>query len=47
MINIRKELPEIFDEFKDKRRESFLKVKEIKDKNIPVIGIFCTFSRKR
>lgn len=43
MINIRKDLPEIFDEFKDKRRESFLKVKEIKDKNIPVIGIFCTF----
>ena len=43
MINIRKDLPEIFDIFKDKRRELFLKVKEIKDKNIPVIGIFCTF----
>lgn len=43
MIDVKKELPEIFDEFQDARKNSFLKVKEVKEKNIPVIGKFCTF----
>ncbi len=43
MIDIKKELPEIFDDFADSRKEAFLKVKEIKDANIPVVGVFCTF----
>lgn len=43
MIDIQKELPEIFDDFADSRKEAFLKVKEVKDQDIPVIGQFCTF----
>lgn len=43
MIDLKKELPEIFNEFGDKRRNAFLEVKKIKDKNIPVVGVFCTF----
>lgn len=43
MIELRKDLPEIFEEFADARREAFLKVKEIKDQDIPVVGVFCTF----
>lgn len=38
-----KELPEIFDEFAQQRKNSFLTVKELKEKDIPIIGIFCTF----
>lgn len=41
-----KELPEIFEEFAQQRRNSFLTVKEFKDQNIPVIGTFCTFFPK-
>lgn len=43
MIDIRKDLPEVFTEFKESRQNSFLKVKELKDKNIPIVGVFCTF----
>ena len=43
MIDIQKDLPEIFEEFAEARRNAFLKVKEVKDKNIPVVGVFCTF----
>lgn len=43
MISLQKELPEIFDEFAEARRNAFLKVKEVKDSNIPVVGVFCTF----
>ncbi len=42
-MDIRKELPEIFDDFAEGRRNAFLKVKEVKDKDIPVIGVYCTF----
>lgn len=37
------ELPEVFKEFAEQRRNSFLTVKEIKDSGIPVIGTFCTY----
>ncbi len=43
MVDLKKELPEVFNDFQESRQNAFLKVKEIKDKNIPVIGIFCTF----
>lgn len=43
MINLQKELPEIFEDFAEARRNAFLKVKEVKDQNIPVVGVFCTF----
>lgn len=42
-MDLKKNLPEIFDEFAEGRRNAFLSVKEQKDKNIPVIGIFCTY----
>lgn len=42
-MELKKNLPEIFEEFAEARQNSFLSVKEIKDKNIPVIGIFCTY----
>ena len=32
-------LPEIFEEFGEKKREAFLEIKEYKDKGIPVIGL--------
>lgn len=43
MIDIKKELPEIFNDFAESRQNAFLTVKEIKEKDIPVIGVFCTF----
>lgn len=43
MIDLKKNLPEIFEEFSEKRRAAFLEVKKIKDENIPVVGVFCTF----
>ena len=43
MVDLKKELPEVFNDFADSRKNAFLKVKEIKDKNVPIIGIFCTF----
>lgn len=33
-----KELPEIFEEFAEQRQRSFLVMKEVKDKGIPVVG---------
>ena len=42
-IAIKKDLPQIFDDFADTRQDAFLKIKEVKDQGIPVIGEFCTF----
>lgn len=42
-MDLVKELPEVFEEFAEQRRNSFIAVKEIKEKNIPVIGVFCTY----
>ena len=39
-MEIIKDLPEIFDEFEDKKKQSFLKVKEYKEKQIPIIGAY-------
>ncbi len=38
-----KNLPEIFEDFAEGRRNSFLNVKKIKEQDKPVIGIFCTY----
>ena len=38
-----KDLPEIFEEFAEQRQKSFLVMKEVKDKGIPVIGAYCTY----
>lgn len=37
-----KALPEIFEDFAEQRKNSFLTMKELKDKNVPVIGAYCT-----
>lgn len=43
MVELKKELPEIFEEFAEQRKNSFLAIKEIKEKDIPVVGVFCTY----
>ena len=40
-MNIIKELPEIFEDFAEQRKESFLRVKECKDQHIAVFGAYC------
>ena len=42
-MEIRKELPEIFDEFAEARRNGFIAAKNLKEKNIPMVGTFCTY----
>ncbi len=42
-MNIIKELPEIFEEFAEQKKQSFLRVKECKDQHIPVIGAYCSY----
>ena len=45
-MNSRNNLPEKFAEFAGQRQASFLKVKEIKERGIPVIGSYCTYFPK-
>lgn len=40
------ELPEVFESFAEQRKNSFLAVKEIKDKGIPVVGAYCGYFPK-
>ncbi len=42
-MEIIKELPEIFEEFAEQRKNSFLRVKELKEQGIPVVGVYCTY----
>ncbi len=42
-MELRKDLPEIFEEFAEARRNSFISAKKVKDNNIPMIGTFCTY----
>lgn len=42
-MEIIKDLPEIFEEFAEQRKNSFLAVKELKDKGVPVVGSYCTY----
>lgn len=45
-MEIIKELPEVFEEFAEQRKKSFLAIKEVKDQGIPVIGSYCTYFPK-
>ncbi len=38
-----KELPEIFEQFEEQKKQSFLEVKYYKDKGTPVIGAYCSY----
>ncbi|WP_288221283.1 double-cubane-cluster-containing anaerobic reductase [uncultured Clostridium sp.] len=42
-MKLQKELPEIFETFGEIRRNSFMVAKEQKEKDIPLIGVFCTY----
>lgn len=42
-MELQKELPEIFETFGEIRRNSFIVAKEQKEKDIPLIGVFCTY----
>ncbi|NLV76687.1 MAG: 2-hydroxyacyl-CoA dehydratase [Tissierellia bacterium] len=37
-------LPKNFENYEEARREGFLKVKALKEKGVPVVGIFCTYT---
>ena len=43
-MEVIKTLPDIFEEFGEQRRNSFLHAYEIKQKNIPFVGTFCTYT---
>lgn len=38
-----KALPEIFEDFAEQRKKSFLTMKELKDRDVPVVGAYCTY----
>lgn len=42
-MEVIKELPEVFEEFAEQRKNSFLAVKHLKDQGIPVVGSYCTY----
>ena len=42
-MEIIKELPAVFEEFAEARRNAFINVKNVKDTGIPVIGSYCTY----
>lgn len=41
-----RELPEIFEEFAEQKRQSFLELKEFKERGIPVVGAYCSYFPK-
>ncbi len=45
-MELKSDLPEIFNEFAEQRKNSFLAVKKLKDEGTPVVGVFCTFLPK-
>lgn len=42
-MEVIRELPEVFEEFAEQRKNSFLAVKQLKDQGIPVVGSYCTY----
>lgn len=42
-MKIVQKLPEIFEEFGEQRRNSFLEIKQYKDRGIPVVGMYCAY----
>lgn len=45
-MEVIKELPQVFADFAEQRKKSFLTVKELKDKGVPVVGAYCTYFPK-
>lgn len=45
-MEIIKDLPSVFAEFGEQRKNSFLAVKELKDKGVPIVGGYCTYLPK-
>ncbi len=39
-----KKLPDVFEEFSEQRRNSFIPLFEMKEQNIPFVGTFCTYT---
>ncbi|MBQ1270915.1 MAG: 2-hydroxyacyl-CoA dehydratase, partial [Clostridia bacterium] len=39
-----KNLPEVFEEFSEQRKNSFIPLMEMKKKDIPFVGTFCTYT---
>lgn len=37
------DLPEIFEEFGEQRKKSFIEIKEYKEKGVPVVGMYCAY----
>jgi benzoyl-CoA reductase/2-hydroxyglutaryl-CoA dehydratase subunit BcrC/BadD/HgdB len=44
MITMKTELPEVFADFADARRQGFLAMKELKERGQGVVGLFCTYT---
>ncbi len=42
-MEIIKDLPEVFEEFAEQRKNSILSVKQLKDQGEPVVGAYCTY----
>lgn len=42
-MEIIKDLPEVFEDFAEQRKNSFLAVKQLKDSGVPVVGSYCTY----
>jgi benzoyl-CoA reductase/2-hydroxyglutaryl-CoA dehydratase subunit BcrC/BadD/HgdB len=42
-VELIKELPEVFEEFAEQRKNSFLGVKKLKEQGVPVVGAYCTY----
>lgn len=42
-MNLKKDLPSIFDSFSEARKNGFIGAKNFKEQNKPMIGTFCTF----
>ena len=42
-MEVIKDLPEVFEEFAEHRKNSFLAVKKLKDQGVPVVGAYCTY----
>ncbi len=42
-MELKKELPEIFEEFSEQRRNSFISAMKLKEDGKPLVGVFCTY----
>ena len=42
-MEVIKDLPEVFEEFAEQRKNSFLAVKKLKDQGVPVVGAYCSY----